>query len=197
MNVALAASAVLCALDAKAQTLLLRFAGDRIPYPSPLTLSPLYAAVVLVNLVGCSYTCILLGMKVGKARKTYGIDYPTMCVRQHRYSSAQVTTPVTSCAAGRRAARPAVERCRIGGDPSSPALSLVSPWIAADAPATWQVRGGQEQGVARVQLRAAWTPASLGDAPVLLAALPRRRPAPPDPHSLGWRGVDRRTAALG
>ncbi len=69
MNKALAASAVLCALESKALSALSASPlAAKLPAATPLLLSPLYAGVLLVNLVAASYTLIVLGMRVGKAR---------------------------------------------------------------------------------------------------------------------------------
>ena len=62
-------SAVLCAIE-------------RAVYPTPaaatLTFPPMYGLVVLVNVVASSFALLVLGMKVGGARKKHGVSYPAM-----------------------------------------------------------------------------------------------------------------------
>jgi hypothetical protein len=71
MNQALAFSAVLAALEAKALEALKTHGGpvgQKLTTATSLSMSPLYAGVIAVNVVGGSYTCVMLGMKVGKVR---------------------------------------------------------------------------------------------------------------------------------
>jgi hypothetical protein len=74
MNKILAASAVLCALEAKATPLLAAALGERLPAATALVLPAAYAGVVLVNVVGATFALLKLGFAVGAARKKYKID---------------------------------------------------------------------------------------------------------------------------
>lgn len=45
-----------------------------LPKATALTLPPAYGAVLLVNLVGATMVLIVLGMRVGKARKAFKVE---------------------------------------------------------------------------------------------------------------------------
>ena len=71
----LAAAGALCAAEEK---YFAPFAaaklGAHLPKKTALNLPPAYGAVLLVNLVGATFTLIALGMRVGKARKQFKVE---------------------------------------------------------------------------------------------------------------------------
>jgi hypothetical protein len=74
MNLVVAASAALCALEARAAPLITAALGARLPAATSLVLPAAFAGVVLVNVIGASFAVMKLGFAVGKARKTYKIE---------------------------------------------------------------------------------------------------------------------------
>jgi hypothetical protein len=71
-----------------------------LPKPTAVMLPPAYSAVLLVNLVGATVVLIVLGMRVGKARKAFKIE-----VRCGACGAARVPAAALPCAAQMRAAK--------------------------------------------------------------------------------------------
>jgi phage tail protein X len=65
-----------------------------LPKATAVTLPPAYGAVLLVNLVGATMVLIVLGMRVGKARKAHKVE--VRCARAH----ARARACTSACFAG-------------------------------------------------------------------------------------------------